>query len=293
MRLPTRQPTAGGRSRRPAPRRRGAPALINRWRLLGFVLAIASAAGINWLLTSHSFDLEPTDVEVSSLVYTQPEAIREAIALPAGARPNLFRIDTRTMRRALEALPAVAHADVYVTLPHRLVVGVTERTPTFVLTTLAGAFILDVDGFVLDELLPGDATGVSLPNVTDFREQFSPDIEVGGRLDAVSLDATLRLAAITPALIGTAYDTLSLSVDDGDGYVLSAEPDGWRAVFGHYTPSLRPVDLIDRQVQCLRSRIEAGELAVAVIYLATLDDRCGTFLPDGTPVESASPSPPA
>lgn len=293
MRLLTRQPIAGGRSRRPAPRRQGALALVNRWRVLGVVVAIASATGINWLLTSHSFELDPSDVEVSSLVYTQPEAIRAAIGLPEDAAPNVFRIDTRSMRRALEALPAVAHADVYVTLPHRLVVSVTERTPTFVITAPAGAFIIDVDGFVLDELPQTEATDLGLPVVNDVREQFAPELVVGGRLDAVSLDATLRLAAITPALIGTAYETLSVTVDDADGYVLSAEPDGWRAVFGHYTPNLRPVDQIDRQVQCLRARVEAGEQGIAVIYLATLDDRCGTFLPEGTPVEPASPSPPA
>ncbi|MGI8928708.1 MAG: cell division protein FtsQ/DivIB [Candidatus Limnocylindrales bacterium] len=267
--------------------------LVNRWRVLGFFVAVASATGVNWLLTSHAFDLDPSDVEVSSLVYTQPDVVRQAISLPEDAAPNIFRIDTRSMSRALEALPAVARADVYLTLPHRLVVSVTERTPTFVLTTPAGAFVLDVDGFVLDELPPAEAIDLSLPVVDDVRDQFGPDLEVGGRLDQVSLDAMLRLAAITPELIGTAYETMSLKVDDTDGYVLSAEPDGWRAVFGHYTPNLRPVDLIDRQVQCLRARVEAGEQGIAVIYLATLDDRCGTFLPERTPVESAPPSPPA
>ncbi len=244
-------------------------------------------------MTSHQFDLNPARVEVSSLVYTQPEVIRDAIDLPEEARPNVFRIDTRSMRRALESLPAVAQADVYVTLPDRLVVSVTERTPTFVLTTPAGSFIVDAEGFVLDDLPAADATGLGLPIVSDSREQFAPQVTVGGRIDEVSLGATLRLAAITPALIGTAYETLSLSVDDVDGYILSAQPDGWRAIFGHYTPNLRPVDLIDRQVQCLRSRVEAGEQGIAVIYLASLDERCGTFLPEATPVESTTPTPPA
>ena len=261
--------------------------------MLGIVAAIVSATGFSWLLTSHSFDLDPDTIEVSSLVYTQAVAIQEAIGIPLGSTPNVFRIDTRSMRRALEALPAVARADVQVTLPDRLLVSVSERTPTFVLNTLRGSFVLDVDGFVLDELLAADAPVLGLPVVDDLREQFAPDLDVGGRLDTVSLDATLRLAVITPSLIGTAYETLALTVDDADGYVLTAEPDGWRAVFGHYTPNLRPVDLIDRQVQCLRSRVEAGEQGIVVIYLSTLDERCGTFLPEGTPVEPAPPSPPA
>ena len=258
---------------------------------MGAVIAIVSMAAVNWLLSDDLFDLDPGRVEVSSLVYTQPEAIRQVIDVPEGALPNVFRIDTGSMRRALEALPAVARAEVYVTLPHRLVVRVTERTPTFVVITPAAAFAVDSEGFVLDELPAADAPSLGLPVVNDTREQFAPELEVGGRLDAVSVDATLRLAAVTPALIGTGYEALSLTVDDVDGYVLRALPTGWRAIFGHYTPNLRPVDLIDRQVQCLRSRVEAGEQGIAVIYLATLDERCGTFLPEGTPVETASPAP--
>ena len=165
-------------------------------------------------------------------------------------------------------MPAVASANVYVALPDRLVVDVTERTPTFVLATPASAYVLDVDGFVLDEVSVADAASLGLPVVTDLRDQFAPVLEVGGRLDAVSLDADLRLAAITPETIGTSFSQLDVTADDTDGYVLTAEPGGWRAIFGHYTPNLRPIDIFDSQVQCLRARVGAGETDIAVIYLA-------------------------
>ncbi len=298
MRLPTRQPIAGGRSRRVTSRDRVVPSLLNRWRVLGALLAVSAAALLGWLVTSHRFDLDPGRVEVTSLVYTPPDAIREAITLPANATPNVFRIDTDRMERALASLPAVAGADVFVTLPDRLVITVIERTPTFVLATLRGAFVVDVDGYILDELPVEDATGLGLPVVTDLREDFAPDADIGGRLDEISLDADLRLAAITPAMIGTRFGSLAVSADDADGFVLTAEPDGWRAIFGHYTPNLRPIDIIDRQVQCLRAALSAGEDDLAVIYLAPLDERCGTYLPRatpsdapmGSPSESASPS---
>lgn len=293
MRVPSRQPVAGGRNRRARPRARGVLSLVNRWRIAGLLLAAASATWAMWAVTNHQFDLDPAKVEVSTLVYTQPEVIREALGLPATARPNVFRIDTRSMRRVLEALPAVARADVQVTLPDRLVVDVAEREAVFALATDTGTYLVADNGFVLYALPAHDWSSVDVPAIEDRRAEFAPELEAGGRLDAISLAATLRLAAITPELIGTQYEVLSLTVDDAEGYVLNAEPDGWRAVFGHYTPNLRPVDLIDRQVQCLRSRVEAGEEGIAVIYLATLDERCGTFLPEGTPVESASTSPPA
>jgi POTRA domain, FtsQ-type len=263
-------------------------ALVTRWRLAGAVLAISTAAMFAALVTSHQFDL--AHVQVSDLVYTQQADIDAAVGLPAGATPNVFRIDTTRMARALVALPAVASANVYVALPDRLVVDVTERTPTFVLATPTGAYVLDVDGFVLDEVPVADASSLGLPVITDLRDQFAPVLEVGGRLDAVSQDADLRLAAITPATIGTSYGRLDVTADDTDGYVMTAEPGGWRAIFGHYTPNLRPIDIFDTQVQCLRARVEAGESDLAVIYLAPLDDKCGTFLPRSTPSPSALPS---
>jgi hypothetical protein len=52
---------------------------------------------------------------------------------------------------------------------------------------------------------------------------------------------------------------------------------------------LRPVDIIPRQVQCLRSLLGTQETTVQTIYLAPLDEGCGTFL--ATPTPRALPSP--
>ena len=244
-------------------------------------------------MTSERFELNPANVAITELVYTQPEVVRSAINLPEDAAPNVFRIGTHEMQQALESLPAVAAADVHVDLPNSLVVDVTERTPTFVLISGDTAYVVDRDGHVLDGVERGDAAAIGLPIVLDDRVEFAPELEVGGVLDQVSLDADLRLAALTPEIVGTGYEHLRLSVNDADGYVLEAEPNGWRAIFGQYTPNLRPVDLIDRQVQCLRARVGDEEQKIAVIYLAPLDEGCGTYLPRTTPapVQSASPTP--
>lgn len=262
--------------------------------MAGFLLAAAAAIWGTFLVSSHSFDLDPAKVSVSELVYTSPEVIREVIDLAPDATPNVFRIDTRRMEQALASLPAVASADVAVVLPDALDVEVTERTPTFIVTTDLAAFVVDVDGFVLDELPLSDAGTLGLPIVADTRQQFAPRMAAGGRLDAISLDASLRLLALRPTDLGTRFQGLALTVDDVDGYVLVARPNGWRAIFGHYTPNLRPVDLIDRQVQCLRARVAAGEDGVDAIYLAPQGEHCGTYLPGrtpGTPTETANPTP--
>ena len=188
------------------------------------------------------------------------------------------------MQRALEALPAVAAADVHVALPDSLIVDVTERTPTFVVIEGDSAFVLDRDGHVLDAVERGSATELGLPIVIDNRSEFAPNLEVGGVLDEVSLQADLRLAALTPAM----HRHRIREPDDLPSRTQMAtcsrpSPNGWRAIFGHYTPNLRPVDVIDRQVQCLTARVGAGEEDIALIFLAPLDEGCGTYLPRGTP----------
>jgi hypothetical protein len=275
----------------------GAFRLVNRWRVTGFLLMAASAIWGTFFVSSHMFDLDPSKVGVSDLVYTSPVVIRDVMELAPEATPNVFRIDTRGMERALASLPAVAAADVSVALPDTLDVEITERTPTFVVTTSAGAFVVDIDAFVLDAVPLSDANALGLPVVADMRQDFGTPISVGGRLDAISVDAALRLLALTPDSLGSHFGTLSLQADDENGYVLSAAPNGWRAVFGHYTANLRPVEIVDQQVQCLQSRIAAGEDAFSVIYLAPQGEHCGTYVPGrGTdapsaPSRSAAPAP--
>lgn len=277
------------RRRRPAVREGGRSTLINLWRLVGVFVALASVAAFGWLLTNDDFNLRADGLHITGLRYTSAEEVRAVIGLPAGATPNIFRVDTGSMERALASLPAIERADVDVVLPDQLAVAIKERTPVFLLRTPTVAFLVDQLGVALDDVQLPDAANVGLPVVNDARVQFAPVLEVGSRLDEISLAADLRLAALTPEAIGSSYTSLTVDVGDDDGYVLTAEPGGWRAIFGHYTQTLRPVDILDRQVECLRARVALDETEIAVIYLAPLEDRCGTYLPRATPRASASP----
>ena len=46
-----------------------------------------------------------------------------------------------------------------------------------------------------------------------------------------------------------------------DGFVIRADPQGWLAIFGFYTPSLRTPELIPGQVRLLRSLLTDGIIA--------------------------------
>ncbi len=251
--------------------------------MLGLVVAVSTAGAFGWLVTASRFDLDPQAVELRGLEYTTPAQVRNAIDLPEDVAPNVFTIATTAMERALNALPAVDQAEVRVVLPDRLVVGVTEHRPIFIMRARSGGYVIGDGGVVLQSLARADATTFGLPIVDDRRLQFAPELVVGGHLDEITLAAVVRLAALTPEALESGAQSLELSVDDTDGYVLTAEPLGWRAVFGHYTLTLRPVEIIDRQVQCLRSRLADGEADVAIVYLSPLDDGCGTYLPRTTP----------
>jgi cell division septal protein FtsQ len=284
---------AGARSAaaaRPIRRPRRSPGwrgLITLARVIGLAVMVASAGSIGWLVTDRRFALDDASVAISGLRYTDAAAVRAAIGLPEGSSPNVFLLHTSDMRRALATLPAVASARVEAILPDRLEVAVTERTPVVAVHTAAGEYLVDSTGAILYELGGGQSAGAGLPLVDDERRSSPADMAVGGTLDQVDLAAILQLAAVTPATVGSVATSLALSIDDTDGYVLTAEPGGWRAVFGQYTANLRSPDLIARQVQCLRSLLASGESDIVTVYLSPLEDRCGTYVPRATP----SPTP--
>lgn len=286
---------AGKRGRRPAARtvRRSARG-SGRIRAAGAALTLACALAIGWLIGSPDFRLDQQRIEISGLAYTDAAAVRSTIGLAAEDRPNLFRLRTDQMARLLAGLPAVERAEVRAVLPDRLVIEVDERAPVMVVQRDGSGFLVDHEGVVLDALAMGQAPAVALPEIDDQRTgALAPALVVGQTLYEIDLAAMLQLGALTPAAIGSAAISLSVSVDNGDGYVVSAQPAGWRAVFGHYTPNLRPPDIVGRQIQCLVSLLAEGEAEIALIYLAPLDDRCGTYEPRQGPRESAQPSPPA
>ncbi|MDQ3937693.1 MAG: FtsQ-type POTRA domain-containing protein, partial [Chloroflexota bacterium] len=219
---------------------------------------------------------------LSGLRHTDAEIVRSLIQPWLAGRPNLFRLPAADIERALDTLPAVAHSEVRVSLPRRVDVVLAERTPVFVWRTAEGDYLVDATGVLLDSAAALEP-GSTLPVFRDDRRRSAP-AEVGQRLDGVDLEAVLKLGALTPALLGSDARRLQLAADDDEGYAIIAEPHGWRAVFGHYTPTLRPPEIIERQVQCLRALL-ADEAQLQTVYLSPADDRCGTFVTRPTPLE--------
>ncbi|MFO1540741.1 MAG: cell division protein FtsQ/DivIB [Chloroflexota bacterium] len=210
------------------------------------------------------------------VVYTDPAAVRAALDLPDGLGMNIFRIRTAELEARIARLPSVRSARVRAWLPDRLEIDVVERAAILAWATDAGVWLVDGDGrlFTPAAAIEGDAPP-PLPIVRDRRT-----VATGGTgtvLAAEDLAVARALAGLAPAEVGSDARGLALSVDDGDGWVLEV-PGAWHAVFGIYTPTVRPVALLPAQVQCLAGIVGAREASLERIVLAPGPEGCGTFV---------------
>lgn len=280
---------AARRTRPPVPVRRTRPVRRASARLTvaraGAALAmLASAGAIYGVGASAAFDYAALRVE--GAIYTESRAAEAALA---GARgENLFRLSTEPLETALEALPTVEQASVAVQLPDTLVVSLRERVPVLAWRVGARLYLADSTGRLFGRLgddPPEEAAG--LP-VIDDRRAASAGLSVGSRLTPEDIDAATRLASIVPGDVGSEARTLTVRVTDENGFVVRASPQGWMAIFGFYTPSLRTPGIIPGQVRLLRSLLIGREPLIARVVLATETD--GTYTPRATPRPNPSAS---
>jgi hypothetical protein len=283
----TRKPHTESPIRRTRTVRRASAGLspIRAGALLAMLVAAASVYGVT---NSSAFAFE--DMQLVGATFTDPEAIENALDEVRGQ--NLFGLRTGTLEAGLLELPTIRGAEVSVRLPDSLVVHVEERTPILVWRVGARRYLVDAEGRLFARLgedpdaQPAEAA--ALPVVED-RRATSAGLSVGGRLEAVDLDAATRLASLKPADVGSEADGLSVAVGDANGFVLRARPDSWSAVFGFYTLSLRTPELIPGQVRLLRSLLIGREPQLDRVILASETD--GTYTVKPTPRPSATSSP--
>ena len=250
------------------------------WTRMAAVAVMLACAGALYGLTNASvLDVRRTVVE--GIAFTGRGAVVAALygeSPGEGAAPNVVRFDTAAAAARIAALPAVAGASVRAVLPDRLVGTVRERAPLLVWVTAAERFAVDAEGRLF-AAVQEDPPGVDgpLPTVSDERRSAA-GLRVGEQLAHTDLLVARQLVAVTPALLGSRARTLEIHVTDNQGYVLDARPTGWSAVFGIYTASTRPPDLVPRQVQCLRSLLADTGEALQRVILAPEGGSCGTYL---------------
>ena len=246
---------------------------------------LLSAAAVYGVGASSAFDV--SDLHVEGAVFTDEDRVRSLLDDVRGE--NLFRMSTAPLAEAVRELPTVADARIRIALPRTLTVSLTEREPVLLWTVGERRYLADDRGVLLGLLgdVPPDAAA-GLPQVID-RRAASPGLSVGARLDPVDVDAATRLASLTPAQLGSRYDQLRVVVTDAHGFELRAQPEGWTAIFGFYTASLRTTEIIPGQVRLLGELLAGREPTIQSVILA--DENDGTYLPRVTPSPRPSETP--
>jgi hypothetical protein len=266
----------GGHARRTKPIRR-ASAGLSAVRAGAALAMLVSAGAIYGVGASAAFGFKTLELDGDQ--YTLADDVRRLVGVTGGA--NLFLVATDVIEARIAHLPTVAGVDVEVSLPTTIRVALRDRQPVLTWRVGERSFLVDGGGMLFAELgdqATEDAT--LLPAVADLRAG-SLSLEVGAALDPIDIDAATRLGSVRPDQIGSAAGSLRLSVSDEHGFVVHADPDGWTAIFGFYTPSLRTPDLIPGQVNLLRVLLEGREATVAEVILAS--DTDGTYVARPTP----------
>jgi hypothetical protein len=266
----------GGHARRTRPIRR-ASAGLSPVRAGAALAMLVSAGAIYGVGASPAFGFKTLELDGDR--YTIADDVRDLVGVAGGA--NLFLVATDVIEVRIAQLPTVAGVDVQVSLPATIRVALRDREPVMTWRVGERSFLVDGSGMLFAEL--GDRStdeAARLPAIVDLRAE-SGSLEVGATLDPIDIDAATRLGSVKPEQIGSAARSLRVTVGDQHGFVVHADPDGWTAIFGFYTPSLRTPDLIPGQVNLLRTLLEDRETAVDQVILAS--DTDGTYVARPTP----------
>jgi cell division protein FtsQ len=190
-------------------------------RILRLLALVALVGGLVWLLLSPTFSVDALDV--SGVQSSETREVLKAHKVTEG-RP-LILIRTGALRDELLADPWVKEAMVTLDWPRRVVVDITERTPTAWVETAGGWARRAVDGVALPGASePDDTMGhVSLVSVTDAEAVTSQWV-----LGALEFIDTLPVALGSDAL-----------VDERSGEL-------WAVVGGFEVRLGRPVDMSDK-----------------------------------------------
>jgi cell division protein FtsQ len=280
----TRKPHTESPIRRTRTVRRASAGLspVRAGALLGMLLSAGAVYGV-----ANASTFSFGDLVLEGATFTDPADVHRALEGVQGE--NLFGLRTGPLEAGLADLPTVRGVDVSVRLPESLVVRLEERTPILVWRVGARRYLVDGDGRLFARVGEDAAVDTGALPVVEDRRATSAGLSIGGKLEAVDLDAATRLASLKPADVGSEADGLSVAVGDANGFVVRARPASWSAVFGFYTLSLRTPELIPGQVRLLRSLLIGREPQLDRVILASETDGTYTVKPTARP--SATPAP--
>jgi cell division septal protein FtsQ len=185
----------------------------------------------------------------------------DVAAILDGARgESLLAIDTGALQRRIESLSSVASASVAVSLFGSVTATITEPEPAFVWETAVWRYVGAADGALVARERTNRAIGAALadlPLITD-RRPSGRVLAVGDVIPEALVRATIRLAAVDPAVMGSDAPRFAIRIDNEVGIRLIAEDPGWEIALGAYgaDPGESVADAearLDRQLTAIRT----------------------------------------
>lgn len=186
-------------------------------------------AAVAWGLTSPTFQARSVQIQGTS----DPMLLAAIHRLPLPGC-NIFRCDLASRARLVEALPAVAHAEVRAIYPNGLLVTVTPRRPTLLWRAGGQALVVASDGTVLGPLASDPAYAhlsllpISDPDAAAFAGQIP---RPGYQIPAAEAEMAGQLRTGITEALGNGW---TLQWTAAEGFVASDTSDGsgTRIVFG-------------------------------------------------------------
>jgi hypothetical protein len=231
------------------------------------VLAIACAGALLFLVNGPW--LRVTSIAWAGVRYTSDDRLTTVLDPVRGE--SLLTVDAGALARQLEALPAVASAQVQTRFPDGVAVDLVEKAPAFIWRTSAVQLVVADDGIVFGEVpltatLPKELG--SLPFVDD-RRVVSRNLIIGDRIPAGDMAIALRLEGLDPAALGSTSAGLSVRLDDVCGYSLRPRTNGsWQAILGSYA-------LQEGDEAAIAARISDQAAAVRTLFATHKENTVG------------------
>ena len=175
-RVVTRRVDTGTAEKRRGPARQGG----SLGAIMGIVLAAALCYGgweaYRWLTTAELFQV--AGVDVTGVRRVADRDVREIAALFTGQ--NIFRVDPgAAVQRALEN-PWVRDVRIERSLPNRISMAFTERSPRVVLQAANGRFLMDSEGVVILPVREGDGAPAGMASIAVRDWRAVPRVPVTG-----------------------------------------------------------------------------------------------------------------
>lgn len=172
----TRRVDTGADARKRRPSGAGGSVAVALGIMLSVALCYGGWEGYRWLTTAEQFQV--AGVDVKGVRRAGEAEAREAAALFTGQ--NIFRVDpAAAVRRALEN-PWVRDVRIERSLPNRISMTYTERTPRAVLAAANGRYLMDTESVVIMPLREGDAAAAGLPSIAVSGWRAAPRAPVTG-----------------------------------------------------------------------------------------------------------------